>query len=556
MNQEADGDIIGGIHPFRELDAPNMALTDTAIRKAKPADKPKRMFDEGGLYVEISVSGGKLWRLKYRFGGKEKRLALGAYPAVSLADARKGRDAAKVLLAQEIDPGEYRKVQKAAKTERAANSFEVVAREWFAKHSATWAKSHSDKIIKRLENDVFPWIGARPIAEISAPEVLKVLHRIEGRGALDTAHRANHNCGQVFRYAVATGRTLSDPCRDLRGALPPAKHEHFASITEPAEVAALLRAIDGFRGTFIVQCALRLAPLLFVRPGELRNSKWAEFDLDKGEWRYVVSKTKTDHLVPLASQAVEILRELHALTGERQYVFPGRDPHKPMSDAAVNAALRRMGYDTKTEITGHGFRAMARTILHQELGVAPDIIEHQLAHRVPDALENCPDMRCSIPMFRNVRFCEVEMENVKRLKPQQLQAVKLLAVGTPAYQVAARLEVSTMTIYRWQRIPEFESKLNAITSSGLEEIAKQLNAAALTATETVQEILCDLTQPSPLRLKAALGVLHVMPAINGALEKVMQHRVADFDLGQRFAGVTYDHGGESCQPSGESAITL
>jgi len=190
----------------------------------------------------------------------------------------------------------------------------------------------------------------------------------------------------VFRYGVATGRVLSDPCRDLRGALRPLKHEHFAAITEPNQAAALLRAIDGFRGTFIVECALRLAPMFFVRPGELRRAEWVEVDLDKAEWRYLVTKTKTEHLVPLATQAVAILRELHALTGKRRNVFPGRDPQKPMSEAALNAALRRMGYDTKTQITGHGFRAMARTILHQELGYPPDVIEHQLAHRVPGSL--------------------------------------------------------------------------------------------------------------------------------------------------------------------------
>ena len=216
--------------------------------------------------------------------------------------------------------------------------------------------------------------------------MLSCLRRIEGRGALDTAHRAHQNCGQVFRYAVATGRAERDPTADLRGALPPATHQHFASITEPIAVGELLRAIDGFRGTFVVQCALRLAPLFFVRPGELRKARWTDFDLDKAEWRYLVTKTKTEHLVPLASQTLLVLRQLYALTGQREHVFPGRDPKKPLSDAAINAALRRMGYDTRTEITGHGFRAMARTILHQELGIAPEVIEHQLAHRVPDAL--------------------------------------------------------------------------------------------------------------------------------------------------------------------------
>ena len=363
-----------------------MPLSDLGIRQAKPALKPVRHFDGGGLYLEVSVSGGKLWRLKYRFGGKEKRLSIGVYPDVSLAEAREQRDAARKLLAREIDPGEHRKIQKAAIAERASNSFEAVAREWFARFAPKWAKSHAEKIIRRLEVDVFPWVGGDPIADITAPQILKVLRRIEGRGALDTAHRAQQNFGQIFRYGVATGRLERDPSADLRGALPPARHVHFSAITEPLQVGELLRAIDGFRGTLIVQSALRLAPMLFVRPGELRKALWKDIDLDKREWRYLVSKTKTEHLVPLSTQATSILQDLWALTGHGQHVFPGRDPQKSMSDAAVNAALRRMGYDTKTEITGHGFRAMARTILHQELGFAPELIEHQLAHRVPDAL--------------------------------------------------------------------------------------------------------------------------------------------------------------------------
>ncbi len=363
-----------------------MPLTDTAIRTAKPSAKPVRMFDGGGLYLELSPAGGKLWRLKYRFNGKEKRLALGAYPEISLKDARERREQARKLLANDVDPGENRKVQKAAKVERSSNSFEVIAREWFAKNRDTWAPSHSDKIITRLENDVFPWIGGTAIAEITAPNVLEVLRRIEKRGTLDTAHRAKGNISQVMGYAIATGRADRDPCPDLRDALPPARESNFASITDPAKVAELLRAMDAFSGTFVVKSALLLSPLLFVRPGELRCAEWAGFDLDKAEWGYFVSKTKSDHVVPLASQAVAILRELHALTGHGRYVFPGRDPQKAMSEAAVNAALRRMGYDTKTEITGHGFRAMARTILHEELHQKPEVIEHQLAHRVSDAL--------------------------------------------------------------------------------------------------------------------------------------------------------------------------
>ena len=363
-----------------------MPLTDITIRTAKGAEKRQRLNDGGGLYLEISPAGGKWWRFKYRFDGAEKRLSLGVYPDVSLKDARERRDELRRLLASGVDPSANRKVQNAAKAQRAADSFETIGREWFAKQLPNWAAGHADKIIRRLENDVFPWLGNKAIAEITAPEVLSTLRRIEGRGTLDTAHRASGNCSQIFRYAIQTGRAERDPVPDLRGALPSARHGNFASITDPASVAELLRAMDAFTGTLVVKSALLLSPLLFVRPGELRRAQWAELDLDKAEWRYFVTKTKTEQLVPLASQAVEILRELHALTGHGANVFPGRDPKKPMSEAAVNAALRRMGYDTKTEITGHGFRAMARTILHEELHQKPEVIEHQLAHKVPDAL--------------------------------------------------------------------------------------------------------------------------------------------------------------------------
>lgn len=363
-----------------------MPLADIALKAAKPAEKPQRLFDGGGLYLEISTAGGRWWRFKYRFDGKEKRLSLGVYPDVSLKDARERRDEMRRLVANGVDPGVNRKIQKAAKLERSANSFETIAREWYAKHSPGWAATHSSKIIRRLEKDVFPWIGGRPISEITAQELLTVLRRIEGRGTLDTAHRAGGNCSQVYRYAIATGRAERDPVPDLRGALPPARGGNFAAITDPAKVGALLRAIDAFEGTFVVQSALRLAPLIFVRPGELRRALWEEIDFDRAEWRYWVTKTKTEHSVPLAAQSLAILKDLHPLTGHGRHVFPGRNPKQPMSEAAVNAALRRMGYDTKTEITGHGFRAMARTILAEELHQKPEVIEHQLAHKVPDAL--------------------------------------------------------------------------------------------------------------------------------------------------------------------------
>ena len=289
-------------------------------------------------------------------------------------------------MAREIDPSELRKAPKAARPERSANSFEAVAREWFLKHSPHWATSYSGRMLRRLERDIFPWIGDKPIAVIRAPELLAVVRRIEQRGAMEMAHRALRTCGQVLRYAVATGRAERDPTGDLRGALFPIKRTHFAALTEPKQVGPLLRAMDGYQGTLIVRCALRLAPLVFVRPGELRQAEWSDIDLKAAEWRYTVPKTDTPHIVPLSRQAVGILRELHPLTGPGRYVFPSaRTPRgdRPMSNNAILAALRRMGIG-KEEMTGHGFRAMARTLLDEELGFRPDFIEHQLAHAVRD----------------------------------------------------------------------------------------------------------------------------------------------------------------------------
>ena len=361
-----------------------MPLTDTTIKNAKPGEKPFRLHDEKGLYLEVRPTGAKWWRFAYRFDGKEKLLSLGVYGDVSLKRAREKRDDARKLLADGINPSEHRKATKSARADRAANSFEVVAREWFAKQSPTWAENHGNRILRRLERDIFPWVGGRPVAEVSAPDLLAVVRRIEERGAIETAHRALSNCGQVFRYAVATARAERDPSGDLRGALKPATGEHFAAITDPKRVPDLLRALDGYQGTLTVKCALRLAPLVFVRPGELRKAEWADFDLAAAEWRYHVTKTGTDHVVPLASQAVAILLELQPLTGSGRYVFPGaRSPKRPMSDNALLAALRRTGI-AKEEMSGHGFRAMARTILDEVLHFPPHLIEHQLAHAVRD----------------------------------------------------------------------------------------------------------------------------------------------------------------------------
>ncbi|EPR30386.1 protein of unknown function DUF4102 [Alkalidesulfovibrio alkalitolerans DSM 16529] len=357
-----------------------MPLTNTACKSAKPGPKARRLFDERGLYLEISPAGGKWWRFKYRFEGREKRLSLGVYPEVPLAEAREKRDVARKLIAQGIDPAAVRKAEKSESVEQ-TNTFEAVAREWHAKFSPSWVVSHSGRILRRLEKDVFPWIGSRPIREIMAPELLETLRRIEARGALETAHRALQNCGQVFRYAVATGRADRDPSGDLRGALPPPNKKHHASLTDPKDIAALLRSLDSYSGHHVTRCALKLAPLVFVRPGELRHAEWSEIDFEAAEWRIpsLKMKAREKHIVPLSRQAVAVLREIQPLTGAGRYVFPSaRSKARPMSENAVTAALRRMGY-TSDEMTGHGFRSLACSALN-EAGWHKDAIERQMAH--------------------------------------------------------------------------------------------------------------------------------------------------------------------------------
>lgn len=362
-----------------------MPLTDIKIKQAKPKEKPYKISDERGLYLEVAPAGGKWWRLKYRIDGKEKRLSLGVYPDVSLALARERRDDARKLIASGVDPSSNRKATKLARAESNANSFEVVAREWFEKWKTTKAKNHSDKVIRRLERDVFPWLGSRPIADIKPPELLTVLRRIEER-VVETAHRAKQNCGQIFRYAVATARAERDITVDLSGALTPWKPEHFPCITDPEQIGPLLRDMYSYRGTFEVKSILRMVPHVFLRPGELRLAEWREFDLETARWEIPADrmKMKQPHVVPLSRQVVDILKELKPLTGDSVYVFKGQRPGKPLSDGTINKALRSLGYSTKDEMTAHGFRAMARTILDEELGYRVDWIEHQLAHAVRD----------------------------------------------------------------------------------------------------------------------------------------------------------------------------
>jgi integrase len=377
------------VSPKKEKPMPKriVPLTDLQVSRARAKEKPASIYDGGGLFLLVTPSGGKLWRFKYRFNGKPKLISFGSYPEISLADARQKREEARKQLANNIDPGAVRKAQKQAETSE-TETFEVIAREWYEKFTSTWTPGHARTIMSRLERDLFPWLGKRPIADVKAPDLLAALRRVESRGALESAHRIRTIAGQVFRYAVATGRAERDPSGDLKGALPQPREKHLSALTDPKEVAPLLRALDGYQGHFVTKCALRLAPLFFVRPGELRNAEWAEINLDEQTWTIPAPKMKIrqDHIVPLCRQAVEILTDLKSLTGRSRYVFPsGRSFSRPMSDNAILAALRRMGYDKDT-MSGHGFRAMARTILDEILQVRPELIEHQLSHAVRDPL--------------------------------------------------------------------------------------------------------------------------------------------------------------------------
>jgi len=381
-----------------------LPLSDLKINKAKPQEKEYRLFDGGGLYLAITPTGGKLWRIKYRFEGKAKELYLGAYPVITLAEARQKLLDTKRTIASGVNPGAVRKAQKQARLESTTNSFEVVAREWHGRFINQWTEGHAVTIMSRLERDVFPYLGSEPIEDIKAPDVLKLLRRVESRGALESAHRIRTIIGQVLRYAVATGRAERDCTGDLKGALPPAIKTHLAALTDPKDVAPLLRAIEGFQGSFVVKCALRLTPLFFVRPGELRHAEWEEFDFDAEQWNIPAErmKMKLPHIVPLSQQAMEILKELRPLTGHSKYVFPShRTPLRCMSNNAVNAALRRMGFE-KDEMCAHGFRAMARTILDEVLGFEEKYIEHQLGHAVKDANGRAYNRTAHLPARRSM----------------------------------------------------------------------------------------------------------------------------------------------------------
>ncbi|MDP3010723.1 MAG: integrase arm-type DNA-binding domain-containing protein [Methylococcales bacterium] len=360
-----------------------MPLTDTAIKNAKPQNKPYKITDEKSMYLLVNTNGSKYFRLKYRFAGKEKLLPIGVYPDTSLKMAREDRDNARTLLAKGIDPMLDRKIKKIANTE---NCFKAIALEWYGKHLASKSENYKNRVINMLERDLFPWLGDRVISEIKPSELLIALRRIESR-SIQTAHKALQTCGQIFRYAVATDRAELDITPSLKGALSPINGGHFAAITEPLEAAKLLRAIDNYSGSFVVKSALQLAHLVFVRPSELYNAEWEHISLETKEWRYLVTKTNTQHIVPLSTQAIEILTNLYPLTGKGRFVFPNeRTPNgsRAISDMALLVALRSMGF-SKEVMTIHGFRAMARTMIEERLKIEYKFFEHQLAHAVRDA---------------------------------------------------------------------------------------------------------------------------------------------------------------------------
>lgn len=409
-----------------------MPLTDIQAKNAKPKDKEQKLSDGGGLYLLITPSGGKLWNMKYRFGGKEKRLSFGAYPALSLADARQRREDAKKLLVNGIDPGEIKKAQKASIHAECNNSFEVISRAWHAVNAASWSVSHTKTTLERLEKNIFPWIGTKPVTEIKLTDIKSVLHRIEER-APESARRIYVSLNMIFRYCVATERLDRNPLEGLKPrdilTTDPIQH-HLPAITDPKELAHLLRAIDQFKGSFVTRCAMQLASMWFCRPGDLRKAEWIEIDFDRSELNIPIERMKLTakekakrkgefHCIPLSKQAVEILQQLQQLTGHSKYVFPGyRTPLKPMSEGAITAALIRMGY--KDEMSWHGFRAVARTILDEVLGFRPDFIEHQLAHAVRDTLGRAYNRTSHLPERK--KMMQVWADYLDGLK----QGVKIL----------------------------------------------------------------------------------------------------------------------------------
>jgi len=364
-----------------------MPLSATAVKQAKPSSKPYKLSDARGMYLQVMPNGGKYWRYKYRYLGREKTLAMGTYPDVSLAEARSRLTEARRLLANAIDPSEHKKQSRLTAIRLNEDSFEAIAREWFTKKMSTCSESHRSRTIRALEKDLFPHIGRKATSTLTAPEILSTLRRIESRGAIETAQRAKQTVGQIMRYAVATGRAERDPTADLKGALTNPKRRHFAAITNPSDVGKLLLAIDGYSGTQVVKTALQLSPLLLCRPGELRHMEWQELNFDQKLWEIPGHKMKagTPHIVPLSQQAIQLVAS-HLYQRDRgKYVLPSaRGTSRPLSENGVRTALRSLGYDNET-MTPHGFRAMGRTLLDEVLNFRVDYIEQQLAHAVRDS---------------------------------------------------------------------------------------------------------------------------------------------------------------------------
>ena len=388
-------------------------LTDKFLKAAKcPPDKHFKKFSIGqGLLLQVNADGSKWWRFRYSFQSTEKMLSLGVYPDVTLKAAGERRDELRALLREGIDPGAERKREKATQVALTANALEFIAREWHQLQTTKWSASHAERIMRRFEREVFPWLGARDIASIEPPDVLAILRPLEKRGINETAHRVLESLGQVFRYAIAIGKATRNPCADLKGALAPVQAEHMAALIEPKEVGALLRAIDGHKGSPAVRVALTMSAMLFQRPGEIRGMAWDELDLDAAMWTIPAERMKRrkqdklngqPHVVPLPKQAIAMLRHLHPVTGHGKYCFPGqRDHDRPMSENTINAALRSLGY-ASDQMTAHGFRATARTIMAEALNIDPNVIEAQLAHAVRDPLGRAYNRTTYLPQRKTM----------------------------------------------------------------------------------------------------------------------------------------------------------
>lgn len=414
-------------------------LTDTKLRALKAGAKAYRIADTNGLCVEVRPTGAKVWRYRYRYAGKASMVTIDEYPAMSLMQARIERDRLRSLVRGGANPAHVARLERAAKMERAGTTFSVIATELLDKRAKEGLGPGSVKRERRLIEKDLASIGDFPVTDVSAPVLLAALRKLEKRGVVETAHRARALANQVFRYAIATGRAERNPAADLAGALVTPQIRHFASVTEPDEIGKLLRALYSYSGSPVTRAALKLAPLVFVRPGELRKARWADIDLDAGEWRFTASKTGTSHIVPLSTQSVDILRELYPLTKRSEYVFPGvRSASRPMSENTVNAALRNLGFDRDT-ITGHGFRAMARTVLDEVLGFRPDFIEHQLAHAVRDPLGRAYNRATHLPARRKMMQAWADYLDVLREQSAEQAKEAPPSELLPARAVRSRL---------------------------------------------------------------------------------------------------------------------